>query len=54
MDVRNALRRLLDAVEGHEDRLANEISKRTSVTETQVHQGIALLREEVTDSESAN
>ncbi|GGL38149.1 hypothetical protein GCM10009037_22180 [Halarchaeum grantii] len=47
MQLTDALRTLLDAIDGYEDDVAAQISKRTSVTETQVTQGIELAREEL-------
>lgn len=47
MNLRDALRKLLDGIEGHEKRIASEISKRTSVSESQVEKGIELAREEL-------
>lgn len=47
MQLTDALRTLLDAIDGYEDDVAAQISKRTRVTETQVTQGIELAREEL-------
>ncbi|WP_435101508.1 hypothetical protein [Halarchaeum sp. P4] len=61
MKLRDALQKLLDGIEGHEKRIATEISKRTSVSEAQVEKGIELAREELgatggeqSDSDGAN
>ena len=51
MGVMNKLRRLLGFVEGHEDQVAEQISKRTSVSEEQAKDGIHKAQEVVnTDS----
>ncbi len=49
MNVLDNVKRLLDLVDGHEDALARQLSKRTSASEGQVKEGIAQVREAVED-----
>ena len=53
MGVMNKLRRLLGLVEGHEDTVAKQVSKRTSVGEETVKDGLDRARDAV-DTESSD
>ena len=52
MGVMNKLRRLLGLVEGHEDRVAEQVSKRTSVSEEKAKEGINKAQETVNKDSS--
>jgi hypothetical protein len=45
MSVLSKLRRLLDIVEGHEEELAETVSKRTSVSKEQARKGLEKAQE---------
>ena len=52
MSVMNKLRRLLGLVEGHEDQVAEQVSKRTSMSEEKVKEGINKAQETVSKDSS--
>ncbi|WP_339104199.1 hypothetical protein [Haloterrigena salinisoli] len=52
MGVMNKLRQLLGLVEGHEEKIAKQISKRTSVSEKQAKEGIKKVQEVVNEDSS--
>ena len=52
MGVMNKLRRLLGLVEGHEDQIAEQVSKRTSMSEEKVKEGINKAQETVSKDSS--
>ena len=54
MGVMNKLRRLLGLVEGHEDKVAEQVSKRTSVSEEKAKEGINKAQEAVNKDSSEN
>jgi RNA polymerase-interacting CarD/CdnL/TRCF family regulator len=54
MSLLNKVKRLLDLVDGHEDAVARQVSKRTSASENQVKEGIAQVREAVEDLSNDN
>ncbi|UPV77222.1 hypothetical protein M0R89_22905 (plasmid) [Halorussus limi] len=47
MGLMQKLRRLLGLVEGHEDKIAKQVSKRTSVSEEKAKRGIEKVQETV-------
>lgn len=47
MGVMNKLRRLLGLVEGHEDKVAKQVSKRTNVSEEKAKRGLNKAQEAV-------
>ena len=47
MSVMDKLRRLLGLVEGHEDKAAKQVSKRTSVSEKKAKEGINKAQEAI-------
>ena len=47
MGVMNKLKRLLGLVEGHEDQVAEQVSKRTSMSEEKAKKGINKAQETV-------
>ena len=54
MGVMNKLRRLLGLVEGHENQVAEQVSKRTSVSEEKAKEGINKAQEAVNKDSSEN
>lgn len=52
MGVMNKLRRILGLVEGHEDQVAKQVSKRTSVSEEKAKEGIDKAKEAVNKDSS--
>ena len=54
MGVMNKLRRLLGLVEGHEDKVAEQVSKQTSVSEEKAKDGINKAQEAVNKDSSKN
>ena len=54
MGVMNKLRRLLGLVEGREDQVAKQVSKRTSVSEEKAKEGINKAQEAVNQDSSEN
>ena len=47
MSLMSKIRQLLDLIEGHEDTVAREVSKRTSLSETQAKEGLVQIQEAV-------
>ena len=52
MGVMNKLQRLLGLVEGHEDKVAEQVSKRTSMSEEKAKKGINKAQEAVNKDSS--
>ena len=52
MGVMNKLKRLLGLVEGHEDKVAEQVSKRTSMSEEKAKKGINKAQEAVNKDSS--
>lgn len=54
MGVMSKIKRLLGLVEGHEDKVAKQVSKRTSVSEEQAKEGLTKAQETVNDASSGD
>ncbi|WP_435181885.1 hypothetical protein [Halorussus sp. AFM4] len=54
MGVMDKLRRLLGLVEGHEDKVAEQVGKRTSVSEEKAREGIERVQEAVGDDSNGD
>ena len=54
MGVKNRLRRLLGLIEGHEDKVARQVSKRTNMSERQVRDGLHKIQETVNKDSNAD
>jgi len=49
MSLVDKVKRLLDLVDGHEDAVARQVSKRTTASESQVKAGISQIQDAVED-----
>lgn len=54
MSMKDKLRRLIGLVEGHENKVARQISKRTSMSEKKVKDGIYKIQERVNEDSNTD